>query len=46
MPENEAFLDSGFGAHKSYVLGLARNCPLCSSFADSCFLPEVVNPFD
>jgi hypothetical protein len=27
MSEDEAFLDSGFGAHESYVFGLAANSP-------------------
>jgi hypothetical protein len=32
MSEDEALLDSGFGARKSYILGQDRNGPLCSSF--------------
>ena len=31
MPEDEALLDIGLGAHKSYVFGRSRNTPLCSS---------------
>jgi hypothetical protein len=33
MSQDEALLDSGLGARKSYVLWQARNGQLCSSFA-------------